>query len=378
MKNIVILGSTGTIGQNTLEVVRKNRKRFRITGLACQRARDILASQIEEFSPLYVYTEERDISFENMFPKTTFLYGEEGLEKIATLIEADIVIFAIPGIKTLKPVISAIKKRKTIGLATKEVLVVAGDIINSLLKKYGARILPIDSEHNALFQALKGVKKNEISKVYITASGGPFYGNEKKGDISLEDVLAHPVWKMGKKITVDSATMMNKAFEIIEAHHLFDLPSEKIDVLIHPEAIVHGMVELIDGTIKGVFSFPDMKIPISFVLNYPHRNAFCRQYIDFSRTGLLHFYPVDRREIWFSLALESIEKKGSFPVAVNGANEEAVSLFLKGCLRFEEILPLVREVVDIHTYRKDISIDEIILIDRWAKDKIKEIVGDKK
>ncbi|MCM8761768.1 MAG: 1-deoxy-D-xylulose-5-phosphate reductoisomerase [Candidatus Omnitrophica bacterium] len=378
MRNIVILGSTGTIGQNTLEVVRRNRKRFTIIGIACQTNTEVIASQIEEFAPRYVYIEERDIFFEHKFPGTTFLYGEEGLDEIATLKEADIIICAVPGIKTLKPIISAIKKKKTIGLATKEVLVVAGDIITSLSKKYGVKILPIDSEHNALFQALRGVKKNEISKVYITASGGPFYGIEKKGEASLDEVLAHPVWKMGKKITVDSATMMNKAFEIIEAHYLFNLPSERIDVLIHPEAIVHGMVELVDGTIKGIFSFPDMKIPISFVLNYPHRNNYCWQHIDFSKAGLLHFYPVDRKEIWFSLAREAIEKKGSFPVVLNGANEEAVSLFLKGCIRFEDIISLVKKIVDNHKYRKDISVEEIILLDRWAKDKAKEIAGDKK
>ncbi|MCM8830044.1 MAG: 1-deoxy-D-xylulose-5-phosphate reductoisomerase [Candidatus Omnitrophica bacterium] len=378
MRNIVILGSTGTIGQNTLEVVRRNRKKFRITGIACQKNREAIASQIEEFAPKYVYTEERDISFEHRFSGTTFLYGEEGLEEIATLKEADIIICAIPGIKTLKPIIAAIKKKKTIGLATKEVLVVAGDIITSLSKKYGVKILPIDSEHNALFQALKGVKKKDISKVYLTASGGPFYGMEKKRDISLDDVLAHPVWKMGKKITVDSATMMNKAFEIIEAHYLFNLPYKMIDVLIHPEAIVHGMVELTDGTIKGIFSFPDMKIPISFVLNYPRRNDCCWQHIDFGKAGLLHFYPVDRKEPWFLLALKAIERKGSFPVVLNGANEEAVSLFLKGCIRFEDIIPLVQRVVDSHKYKKDISIEEIILIDRWAKDKIRELAGDKK
>lgn len=378
MRNIVILGSTGTIGQNTLEVIRKDRKRFRITGLACQTRRDILAKQIEEFAPGYVYTEERDISFENRFPGITFLYGEEGLERIATLEEADIIICAIPGIKTLKAVISAIKKKKTIGLATKEVLVVAGDIITSLAKKYGARILPIDSEHNALFQALRGVKKKDISKVYITASGGPLYGMEKKGDVSLDDVLAHPVWKMGKKITVDSATMMNKAFEIIEAHYLFDLTPDRIDVLIHPEAVVHGMVELIDGTVKGILSTPDMKFPISFVLNYPYRKPCCWQHIDFGRTGLLHFYPVDRKEIWFTLALDAIEKKGSFPVVLNGANEEAVTLFLKGKIKFDDIVPLVEKVVEKHKYIKKISVDNIFQIDRWAKEKTKEIAGDKR
>ena len=378
MKKIVILGSTGTIGQNTLEVVRQNRKRFKVLGLACQSSKELLASQIEEFSPEYVYIEERDASFEKRFRGVRFLDGDKGLEDIATLKEADVIVCAIPGIKALKAVIAAIKKKKTIGLATKEVLVVAGDIIKKLARSYGTRILPVDSEHNALFQALSGVKKRDIAKVYLTASGGPFYGMKGKEDVSIEDVLAHPVWKMGKKITVDSATMMNKAFEVIEAHHLFGLPSEKIDVLVHPEAVVHGMVELIDGTIKGIFSVPDMKFPISFVLNYPERVPSCWSYVDFGKMGILHFYPVDRRELWFSLALEAIEKKGSFPVVLNGANEEAVSLFLKGDIRFGDILPLVKRVVDSHTYRKNISLDDIFQIDRWAKEKTKELTGDKR
>ncbi|MCX8081897.1 MAG: 1-deoxy-D-xylulose-5-phosphate reductoisomerase [bacterium] len=377
MKNIVILGSTGTIGQNTLEVIRQSRDRFRVIGLACQTNRDILVDQIEEFSPLYVYTEKRDISFEKRFKNIKFLYGEEGIEEITTLKKADIIICAIPGIKTLKAIISAIKEKKTIGLATKEVLVVAGDMIISLAKKYRVEILPVDSEHNALFQALKGVKEKDIYRVYLTASGGPFYGKQRNKDESLEDVLAHPVWKMGKKITVDSATMMNKAFEVIEAHHLFNLSSDKIEVLIHPEAIVHGMVELIDGTVKGIFSVPDMKFPISFVLNYPYRKNSCWQHIDFGRNGLLHFYPVDRKEMWFTLALQAIEKKGSFPVVLNSANEEAVSLFLKGSIKFREILPLVKKVVDIHTYSKNISLKELFKIHIWAKEKTKELAGDK-
>jgi len=378
VKKIVILGSTGTIGQNTLEVVKQNRKRFKVLGLACQSSKEFLASQIEEFSPEYVYIEERDASFEKRFRSVRFLDGDKGLEDIATLKEADVIVCAIPGIKALKAVIAAIKKKKTIALATKEVLVVAGDIIKKLARSYGTRILPVDSEHNALFQALSGVKKRDIAKVYLTASGGPFYGMKGKEDVSIEDVLAHPVWKMGKKITVDSATMMNKAFEVIEAHHLFGLPSEKIDVLVHPEAVVHGMVELIDGTIKGIFSVPDMKFPISFVLNYPERVPSCWSYVDFGKMGILHFYPVDRRELWFSLALEAIEKKGSFPVVLNGANEEAVSLFLKGDIRFGDILPLVKKVVDSHTYRKNISLDDIFKIDRWAKEKTKELTGDKR
>jgi 1-deoxy-D-xylulose-5-phosphate reductoisomerase len=182
---------------------------------------------------------------------------------------------------------------------------------------------------------------------------------------------------MGKKITVDSATMMNKAFEVIEAYHLFNLPAEKIDVLIHPEAVVHGMVELTDGTIKGIFSVPDMKLPISFVLNYPYRNRCCRQRIDFGTTGTLHFYPVKKDALWFSLALQAIEKKGSFPVVLNGANEEAVALFLDKHIGFGEILPLVQQVVKSHRYMKDVSVDDVFHLHNWAKQKARKITGDR-
>lgn len=375
MKNIVVLGSTGTIGQNTLEVVRKDRKNLRILGLACHSKRDILLQQIKEFNPEYVYTEIKDEAFEKNFPDVKFLSGEKGLEEIATLEEADIILFAIPGIKTLKAVISAIKKKKKIALATKEVLVVGGDIIMSLAERYGVKILPVDSEHNALFQAMEGIDREEIAKVYITASGGPFYRTEVKDDVSVEDVLAHPVWKMGKKITVDSATMLNKTFEIIEAHYLFKLPSEKIDVLIHPEAVVHGMVEMIDGTIRGVFSVPDMKFPISFVLHYPSRTSYSWQHINFKKLQCLHFFPVDREADWFLFAQNAIKKKGSYPVVLNSANEEAVYLFLQGKIKFKDIIPLVKAVLDTHKYKKNISLDEIFSLSEWAKEKTRKIAG---
>lgn len=378
MKKVVILGSTGTIGLNTLEVIRQGIEKFRVIGLACQASRDILAFQIDEFHPSYVCTEEQDTAFESAYTGTKFLYGEQGLEEMAVLKEADIIVFAIPGIKTLKALISAIKAKKTIGLATKEVLVVAGDIIMPLADREKAGILPIDSEHNAIFQALEGLPRQDVAKVYLTASGGPFYGTRIREDVSPEDVLAHPVWKMGKKITVDSATMMNKAFEVIEAHHLFNLPADKIDVLIHPEALVHGMAELTDGTIKGIFSVPDMKFPISFVLNYPDRNNSCWDRIDFGHTGPLHFVPVKKDALWFSLARQAIEKKGSFPVVLNGANEEAVDLFLAKRIRFMEILPLVQKVVESHNYKKDISLDDIVYFHNWAKHKTTELIGDSK
>ncbi|MBN1446111.1 MAG: 1-deoxy-D-xylulose-5-phosphate reductoisomerase [Candidatus Omnitrophica bacterium] len=377
MKNIVILGSTGTIGQNTLEVIRKGRDRFNVIGLACRENKDLLARQIREFRPEYVYFEKVDTVFERRFPRVKILCGDKGLEKIASLKKADIIICAIPGISTLKAVCSAIRSKKVIGLATKEILVVAGHIINRLSRKYGACILPVDSEHNAVFQALEGIKKEDVKKIYLTASGGPFGGRPAGKNATLKDVLKHPVWKMGKKITVDSATMMNKAFEIIEAHYLFGLPAEKIGVLIHPEAFIHGMVELNDGTIKGVFSSPDMKFPINFVLDYPRRKETPWRPIDFSSMKKLTFSSADRNSAWFSLAAEAIEKNGSLPVVLNAANEEAVNLFLQGKIKFNGIIDIVQKAVRSHRIKKHVSLEDIFEIDRRAKNKVRELVRTK-
>ncbi|HOM27624.1 MAG TPA: 1-deoxy-D-xylulose-5-phosphate reductoisomerase, partial [bacterium] len=264
MKNIVIFGSTGTIGQNTLELIRRQKEKFNILCIACKKNKKLFSKQIEEFRPKYAYIEEKDEDFMRKYKNVKFFYGEEGLIEISNLKEGDLFIFAIPGIKTLPAFIECIKNKKKVALATKEILVSGGEIIQDLKKVYNFEILPVDSEHNAIFQILKYENKG-IKKIYLTASGGPFYGKKKK-NVKVKEALNHPVWKMGKKITIDSATMMNKTFEIIEAHYLFSLREEQIDVVIHPEAIIHGMVEFIDGTLKLVGFIPDMKFPINYVL----------------------------------------------------------------------------------------------------------------
>ncbi len=271
MKNIVILGSTGTVGKNTLEVVRRRTGQWQVLGLACQKDKETLWQQIEEFNPKFVYIEDKDTSFEKRAKGTKFFYGEDGLEELVSVENIDLVIYAIPGINSLKACIVSLKRGQKVGLATKEIMVTAGDMVNNLIKEYNGVVLPVDSEHNAIFQALAGENKDEIRKIYLTASGGPFRGKKIESP-TVEETLSHPIWNMGKKITVDSATMFNKAFELIEAHYLFSIPPEKLDVLIHPEAIIHGLVEMIDGTAKGIFSMPDMKYPITFVMDYP-----CRQ-----------------------------------------------------------------------------------------------------
>jgi len=376
MKNIVILGSTGTIGKNTLEIIRNNdENKFSVLGLACKSDKKTLYSQIKEFHPAYVYIEKKDVSFASQFPDIKFLYGDEGLIEIATLKESDLIIAAIPGIKTLTAILESLKKGRTIGLATKEIMVVAGQFIMETAKKYRATILPVDSEHNAIFQILDVEKKvRSVEKIYLTASGGPFLGRKDLKGINRKQVLAHPVWKMGKTITVDSATLMNKAFEIIEAHYFFSLPSEKIDVLIHPEAIVHGLVEFVDGVLKGVFSYPDMKFAISFVLNYPERIENKWERVNLGEISKLTFRKVNDSDIWFFLAKKALEEKGSFPIVLNGANEEAVNLFLKGRIKFHQILHIVGKVMSVHKVIKNISLSDIFEIDRWVKREVRTIV----
>ena len=377
MKNVLILGSTGTIGRNTLEVIRSQKDRFNVVGLACKKNKKLLSAQIEEFKPSYVYMEKRDVDFERKFKNVKFFHGEDGIVELSTLKEVDFIIFAIPGIKTLKAFIEAVKHGKTIGLATKEIMVVAGEIIRKLKRKYHSEILPVDSEHNAIFQLIEKEKRKEVKKIYLTASGGPFWG-KKVRDVKIKEVLNHPVWKMGKKVTVDSATMMNKCFEIIEAHYFFSLPYEKIEVVIHPEAIIHGFVEFIDGTMKGIFHFPDMKYPINYVLNYPERVEIDFRNINFSEIKKLTFTLPDENSPWLVLARKSLEEKGSYPVVLNGANEEAVNLFLKNKIKFNQIIKIVEKVISLHKPKKEVSLEEIYEIDKWAKEKVRKIVEEKR
>lgn len=364
MKRIVIFGSTGTIGVNTLEIIRRQKDKFKVVGLACRINRKVLANQIEEFKPDFVYIEKKDVSFEKKFKKTKFFYGKDLVE--LSKVNADIYVFAIPGIESLPAFLECLKREKTIALATKEILVVAGNLVKKLLKKYKNTILPVDSEHNAIFQILKKEKKKDVRKIYLTASGGPFYGKRIKNP-TLKDVLSHPVWKMGKKITIDSATMMNKCFEIIEAHYLFNLPFEKIGVLIHPEAMVHGLVEFVDGTVKMVMYKPDMKVPISYVLNFPERQESVSEILDMSKISSLTFKVPSEKEKFIKFAREAIKIKGSYPVVLNAANDFAVNLFLKGKIKFSEITAIIEKILKNHKVKKRINIDEIYSITEEIK-----------
>ncbi|MCM8767516.1 MAG: 1-deoxy-D-xylulose-5-phosphate reductoisomerase [Candidatus Omnitrophica bacterium] len=373
MKNVIIYGSTGTIGQNALEVIRRQKDKFNVLCLACKKNQKLLIKQIEEFKPKYAYIEEKDQNLERKYKNVKFFFGEQGLIEIANLKEGDFYIFAIPGVKTLPAFIECIKNKKKIALATKEILVSGGEIIEELKKNYCFEILPIDSEHNAIFQILKYENK-EINKIYLTASGGPFYGRKIK-KVKIKDALKHPVWKMGKKITIDSATMMNKAFEIIEAHYLFSLNEDQIDVVIHPEAIIHGIVEFIDGTSKFVGFIPDMKLPINYVLNFPERVNSGLKYIDFSGIKRLNFKKVNKNSKWLNFAKQAIKKKGSYPVVLNGANERVVEYFLEGKIKFQDIIKYIEKVVEIHQYKEKLNIEDIFYYHNWARKQIEKIVG---
>ena len=364
MKKIAVLGSTGTIGVNTLEVIRRQKEKFKVIALACKKNKKVLRRQIGEFKPEFVYIEKKDVPFEQEFKNVKFFHKEQ-LTKISE-VDADIFVFAIPGIESLKTFVECVKRGKTIALATKEILVVGGFLVKNLIRKYKSKILPVDSEHNAIFQIIEKEKKKDIKKIYLTASGGPFYGKKTKNP-KVKEVLSHPVWKMGKKITVDSATMMNKCFEIIEAHYLFSLPFEKIGVLIHPEAIVHGLVEFVDGTIKAVMYKPDMKIPISYVLNYPERKGTSFDFLDIENMRNLTFKVPSENEKFIKFAKKAIEIKGSYPVVLNAANELAVGLFLRNKIKFNEIIKIVEKIVKNHRIERNIDIQDIYRITEEVK-----------
>ncbi len=371
MKRIVVLGSTGSIGQQTLDVVRAHPGRFRIVGLAAGRNIDLLAKQIEEFNPKFVSCSSNDLpagaGYEVMSP-----------EEIASHPEADIVVMATSGKAGLSPTLEAIKAGKTIALANKEVLVMAGEIVTRLAKANNARIIPVDSEHSAIWQCLKGESKN-MSQIILTASGGPFYkySPAQLERVTVEQALNHPSWKMGKKVTIDSATLMNKGLEVIEAHWLFHAPYDNIRILIHPQSIIHSMVEFADGTIKAQLSYPDMRLPIQYALSYPERlpNP-SLPLLDWSRVGSLTFQQPDLSAFpCLRLAIEAGRQGGTYPAVLCGADETAVELFLSGRIKFIDIAGLVESTLEQHKAIADPTLEEIIGTDGWARDTVLQIVS---
>jgi 1-deoxy-D-xylulose-5-phosphate reductoisomerase len=374
MKKVLVLGSTGSIGINTLNVIRSLPGKFKVTALMVNKRIDLLEPQIEEFKPECVVVKEEKPAAElrkRLMGKTEVLSGIEGLSVAASKCDYDIFIGAMVGSAGLTPTIQAIKRGKRVALANKETLVVAGELVTKLSKLYGAEILPVDSEHSAVFQCLIGENINQVEKLILTASGGPFL-NKTKADflnVTVEEALNHPNWKMGNKITIDSASMMNKGLEVIEAKWLFNIQQDKIDVVIHPQSIIHSMVQYIDGSIKAQLGLPDMKLPIQYALTYPERlnNNYSRT--NLPSIGQLTFLEPDLDKFeCLKIAYSALESGGNAPCVLNAANEIAVDKFLKGKIKFSRIPYIINKSLErIEHYTKP-DLEIIFQCDRQTRE----------
>jgi len=375
-RNLAILGSTGSIGKQTLQVVRALPDRFRILGLAAGTNTTLLAKQINEFRPRFVSSQDRKLK--SSLAKT----GGELLspEEIASHPEVDAVIIATSGKAGLSPTLAAIRAGKCIALANKETLVMAGEIIMSEVRKNAAQILPLDSEHSAIWQCLNG-ERQKPAKLILTASGGPFlhYPAEQLTRVTPREALKHPSWRMGRRVTIDSATLMNKGLEVIEAHWLFDMPFENIKILIHPQSIIHSMVEFQDGSIKAQLSCPDMRLPIQYALSYPERlpNPQLPR-ISWDKIKSLSFEEPDYDSFpCLKLAIKAGENGGTCPAVLCAADEVAVELFLSGHIGFVGIASLVKRVLDQHKTQAHPSLEEIMAADNWAREATLKLAGEK-
>lgn len=372
MKNVLLLGASGSIGTQALDVFRQHKDKLRLVGCSVGKNIKQLESILEEFELEYVYCVETQYELEKAYPKTKFYYGIDGLLKIVKEESYDLLVNALVGFTGFKPTLLAIQNHKDIALANKETLVAGGDIIMPAIKEYGVNLYPIDSEHSAIFQCLQGHNKKDLKRLIITASGGAFRDKtrEELKDVTLEDALKHPVWSMGNKITIDSATMMNKAFEVMEAHYLFDVPYDNIDVLIHPQSIIHSMVEYNDGSILAQLGVPDMHTAIKYALLYPeHLKDNDAHYLDFDELTSLIFNKIDyHRYPLVKLVKDAAKFGGTFGSILIGANDEAVRLFLHNRIKFVEIEQYVFNTLKAARFVKNPTVDEIIYANEWARD----------
>ncbi len=375
VKQLAILGSTGSIGQQTLEVVRALPHRFRIVGLAAGQNTEQLARQINEFKPSFVYHQAK----EGLIPKANISYELLSLEEIACHPMVDIIVIATSGKAGLTSTLAAVKAGKNVALANKESLVMAGEIITKEAKLNNSRIMPVDSEHSAIWQCLRG-ENQPPARLILTASGGPFnhHTPAQLEKVTPEQALKHPSWRMGKKVTIDSATLMNKGLEIIEAHWLFNIPYENISVLIHPQSIIHSMVEFVDGSVKAQLSYPDMRLPIQYALSYPERllNAQIRK-IDWNDVKNLTFEQPDLDTFpCLKLAIEAGRKGGTFPAVLCAADEVAVEAFLTRRIKFTDIASLVKQILAKHKNTLHPTMEEISAADTWARQEVLNIIKD--
>ncbi|MCX7746862.1 MAG: 1-deoxy-D-xylulose-5-phosphate reductoisomerase [Clostridia bacterium] len=371
-KKISILGSTGSIGVQTLDVARN--LKIEVLGLTANRNIELLYKQILEFKPKLVSVGSEELAGELREKLGNFnveiMHGLDGLKEVAALDEIDTVVTSIVGIAGLIPTLAAIEKGKNIALANKETLVTAGSIVMEEAAKRNVKILPVDSEHSAIFQCLMGNEKKTVSKIILTASGGPFRGKNsiELEKVSVDEALKHPNWNMGSKITIDSATLMNKGLEVIEAKWLFDLPLEKIDVIVHPQSVIHSMVEYLDGSVIAQLGSPDMRIPIQFALTYPGRadNHFSR--LNFLESNQLTFEKPDYEAFpSLGLAFQALKAGGTMPVVLNAANEVAVDLFLKRRIRFLDIPRMIKDAMEHHSVVEHPKLHDIMDADGWAR-----------
>src|SRR3990167_927003 len=382
MKNVVILGSTGSIGRSALDVIRNLRHKYKVSALSANSQWELLAKQVNEFKPESVsLADERWIESlkNNLSGNSVQIHtGADSIMKMVSKEDVDIVFSAIVGGAGLPAAIEVVKNGKTLALANKEALVMAGGLIVSMAKENGASIIPIDSEHSAVLQALRAGRRDEVKKIIITASGGPFYNlpKEKLSEVTKEEALNHPTWKMGQKITIDSATLMNKALEVIEAKWLFGLNSTQIEVIIHPESIVHSLVEFCDGSVIAQMGLPDMKVPIQFALTYPYRENGNVESLDLAKLGSLNFQKPDMDKFpALRLGYEVVEKGGTMGATLNAANEVAVQAFLDRKIKFTDITKTVEYVMKKHNFIEDPTLQDIMDADEYARKETKKCLS---
>ena len=376
MKRISILGSTGSIGKQTLDVVRQHKDKFEVVAISANSSVDLLLEQIKEFKPKYVavYDELSAIKLKSMIPSDInieVLSGMEGLKAISSLDEIDVLLTAIVGMIGLVPTLEAIKKGKDIALANKETLVCAGNLVMNEAKKYGVSILPVESEHSAIFQCLNGEKNKEIEKIILTASGGPFRGKKKDDllNVTKNQALKHPNWSMGRKISIDSSTLMNKGLEVIEAKWLFDVEHNQIDVVVHPQSIIHSMVQFIDSSVIAQLGCPDMRLPIQYALSYPDRIECDFERLDLAKIATLTFEEPDMDTFpCLKLAYDTLKMGGTYSAVLNSANEVLVNEFLEDKIGFYDIPYYIEKTLEAHNSISEPTVEDILEIDRWTRE----------
>lgn len=379
MKKIIILGSTGSIGTQALDIVRQNPDKYLISALAAGSNAELLEAQAREFHPkvvaLFDKTAAKELKINLADTDIKVLSGAEGVCELAAN-DGDMVINAIVGIAGLRPTLAAIDSGKTIALANKETLVTGGEIVNRKLKEKGVKLLPVDSEHSAIFQSLEGAPQGSLKKIILTASGGPFFGKSQKElkNVTVKEALNHPNWSMGAKITIDSATLMNKGLEVIEAVHLFGVSASQIEVAVHRQSILHSAVELTDGAVIAQLGTPDMKLPIQYALTYPERGM-CFERLDLFKVGTLTFEKPDTKTFrLLPLCIEAINRGGLYPTAINGANEESVKLFLEGKIKFLQIAELNEKAMEKCVNKVDFTVEDIFAADAAARAIVRESI----